>query len=159
MINRNHSVLVLLIASCTLLFISSLVFTYPSLKNLIQPNTQIHAGIPTPSISKVGVYKSKSMGGIAFYNQKLANTYPEALKIFSEEKKSRYLQGCPGNPCQNVEIVSAKAQNLTDINNKPSLHTLYIISVQDKNTKILVQAVSDAIDDQGILYNINYGSD
>ena len=127
-------------------------------KNTFTHKAQTSTNSPLPNL-RTGVYKAKSFCGEFHSIRKIANNFQEALNIFRNEKTEQYRKYCPGNPCFNVELTTNKVQGLTDLSGNSTIHTLYLITIQDKSTKLPVQSVSDAIDDEGVLYDVPWCPD
>lgn len=109
---------------------------------------------------KTLVYKAdKDMCGEIVFKERLGGDFDSALKKITGEKKEEFSKSCPDNPCQDVMIETKKAQEVRDLNNNLVDVYLYFIIVKDKNTNLKVHAISEAIDADGNLYNLNWCPD
>ncbi len=113
---------------------------------------------PGYTIEKIIYRASKDICGDIVYSEKLAADFDSAFAKFEIMKKAEFNK-CPNDPCYDISLESKKVQELKDINGNIVDKVMYLIDVKDNDTNLPVTALSNAIDDEWNLYNINMCND
>ena len=114
---------------------------------------------PEKSSGRTTYKADKDLCGNIVFSRKLGEDYDSALAILSTEKKNLFSKYCPDNPCAEVEIAPHKVQELTDLDGNKVDLDIYLISVKDASTKVLLHSLSEAIDEEGNLYDVAFCPD
>lgn len=114
---------------------------------------------PSTKTGKVTYKADKDMCGEIIFSETISKDFNSALSILKEEKKVLFSRACPNNPCSEIDLETKKAKEVRDLNGNLVDIDLYFIKVIDISTGTSLQSTSDAIDNRGNLYYLNWCSD